>query len=161
MSKPQPIVSVSRGTRHEANARRFSRHIPHRHGEGDPAGAKQVETHVVGGIIGGLDGSLIGAGTAEALAQYRFDRCVISASGFDATWAPTDFDLQKIFLKRLAIKRSALAILAIDIGKFERRAPITVTPLHAFARLVTDGNPPDGLLRSAEDAEVTIEICDN
>lgn len=125
------------------------------------AGVKQIETHVVGGIIGGPDGSLIGAGTAEALAQYRFDRCVISASGFDATWAPTDFDLQKIFLKRLAIKRSELAILAMDIGKFERRAPVTVMPLHAFARLVTDGNPPDGLLRSAEDAKVVIEICEN
>jgi len=125
------------------------------------AGAEHVETHVIGGIVGGADGSLVGADTAEILSQYTFDRCIISASGYDSGWAPSDFDLQKVFLKRLAIKRSQLAILAMDGGKFDRRAPITVTGLHALAHLVTDGHPPDGLLEAARSAKVTIEICGN
>ncbi|MGY6646283.1 MAG: DeoR/GlpR family DNA-binding transcription regulator [Salinarimonas sp.] len=124
------------------------------------AGADQVETHVIGGIVGGADGSLVGAFTAESLSQYTFDRCIISASGYDSGWAPTDFDLQKIFLKRLAIKRSDLAILAMDRGKFDRRAPITVARLPAFARLVTDGQPPDGLLEAARGANVGLDICE-
>lgn len=125
------------------------------------AGADQVETHVIGGIVGGADGSLVGAYTAEILSQYTFDRCIISASGYDTGWAPTDFDLQKIFLKRLAIKRSQLAILAMDGGKFDRRAPITVSRLDAFARLVTDGHPPDGLLEAAQGAKTGVEICED
>lgn len=124
------------------------------------AGADQVETHVIGGIVGGADGSLVGAYTAETLSQYTFDHCIISASGYDAGWAPTDFDLQKIFLKRLAMKRSKLAILAMDGGKFDRRAPITVARLDAFAQLVTDAHPPEMLREAAQNARITIDICE-
>lgn len=124
------------------------------------AGADQVETHVIGGIVGGADGSLVGAYTAEILSQYTFDRCIISASGYDSGWAPTDFDLQKIFLKRLAMKRSKLAILAMDGGKFDRRAPITVARLDAFAQLVTDAHPPEMLLEAARGAAVGLDICE-
>ncbi len=122
------------------------------------AGAKRIETHVVGGIVGGPDGSLIGSGAAEALSQYHFDRCVISASGFDETWAPTDFDLQKIFLKRIAVRQSRIAILAMDAGKFERCATITVAPMDSFSTLVTDGNLPPPFLDAASRLGIVVQI---
>lgn len=121
------------------------------------AGARRIETHVVGGVIAGSDGSLIGAGAAEALSQYRFDTCVIAASGYDDAWAPTDFDLQKIFLKRLVIKRSRMALLAMDAGKFERCAPITIAPLGSFDRLVTDGHPPEAFMEVACDQGIVVQ----
>jgi DeoR family glycerol-3-phosphate regulon repressor len=121
------------------------------------SGATQIETHVVGGVIGGADGSLIGAGAADALSQYRFDTCVIAASGYDDAWAPTDFDLQKIFLKRLVIKRSRMALLAMDAGKFARCAPITIAPLGSFDRLVTDTPAPAAFMETARDQGIVVQ----
>jgi DeoR/GlpR family transcriptional regulator of sugar metabolism len=93
----------------------------------------------------GRDGSVAGAETVLALAALSFDIAVVGCSGFDASGAPTDFDAEKIAVKRTAIAAARRVLLVADSGKFGRAAIERIAPPEAFEALVTDAAPPAAL----------------
>jgi DeoR family glycerol-3-phosphate regulon repressor len=107
------------------------------------AGPDGPEVRVLGGTVRGTDGSLVGGETVRALAGLALDVAVIACSGFDAHGAPTDFDGEKIGVKRAAIAGAARALLVADATKFGRAALERIAPLARFAALITD-RPPEG-----------------
>ena len=101
------------------------------------AGRSHVELHVFGGTARGADGSLAGAATLSALDAVSFDIAFIGCSGLDEEARVTDYDLEKIAVKRLAMRRAGASILLADASKFSRRATVAVAPLGDFAHVVT------------------------
>lgn len=117
-------------------------------------GAPQLR--VIGGTVRGSDGSLVGGEAVRALAGLSLDVAVIACSGFDASGAPSDFDGEKIALKRAAIAASRRAVLVADSSKFHRQALERIAPAGAFAALVTDAPPGSGLLAALRSAGVAL-----
>jgi DeoR family glycerol-3-phosphate regulon repressor len=98
-------------------------------------------------VLRGSDGSLVGGETVRELGRFALALAVIACSGFDARGAPTDFDGEKIAVKRAAIAAARRSLLIADSSKFGRQALERIAPLDAFAALVTD-TPPEGALRA-------------
>lgn len=113
------------------------------------AGREEIEVFVIGGILRGVDGSLVGDLALEAVRRFRFDIAVIGCSGFDDDGSVMDFDLHKITIKRVAAELSRRAILVADSSKFNRSAVVRVAGLSDFSTLVTDGSIPAELEKLA------------
>ncbi len=109
------------------------------------AGADGPQVRILGGVLRGSDGSLVGGETVRELGGIAPDFALIACSGFDARGAPTDFDGEKIAVKRAAIAAARRSLLVADSSKFSRNALERIAPIDAFAALLTD-TPPDGTL---------------
>jgi DeoR family glycerol-3-phosphate regulon repressor len=120
------------------------------------AGADGPQVRILGGVLRGSDGSLVGGETVRELGGIAPDIALIACSGFDARGAPTDFDGEKIAVKRAAIAAARRSLLVADSTKFSRHALERIAPIDAFAALVTD-TPPDGaLLARLRQADVPV-----
>ena len=97
---------------------------------------------VLGGERRGADGSLVGPATLAAMAALAVDVAVIGCSGIDGDGAVTDFDPDKIAVKRAAMARAGQAWLVADASKFLRRATASIGTLPDFSLLVTDQPQP-------------------
>lgn len=122
------------------------------------AGAEGPQVRVLGGLLRGADGSLVGGEAVLALGGFAFDVAVIACSGFDTAGAPTDFDPEKIALKRAAIAVARRAVLAADASKFGRTALERIAPARSFGALVTDQLPPAALAERLREAGVAVRV---
>jgi DeoR family glycerol-3-phosphate regulon repressor len=116
------------------------------------AGPEDPPVRVLGGTLRGADGSLVGGEAVLALTGLSLDVAVIACSGFDAAGAPSDFDVEKIAMKRAAIAAARRVLLVADASKFGRVALERIAPPRAFAALVSDARP-EGELAAALRAE--------
>ncbi len=114
------------------------------------------EVRVLGGTLRGSDGSLVGGETVRALAGIALDVAVIACSGFDAHGSPSDFDGEKIAVKRAAMAAAARSFLVADSTKFGRAALERIAPLARFAALVTDARPDGDLLRRLRETGILL-----
>jgi DeoR family glycerol-3-phosphate regulon repressor len=120
------------------------------------ASVEGPRVRILGGVLRGSDGSLVGGETVRELGGIALDLAVIACSGFDARGAPTDFDGEKIAVKRAAIAAARRSLLVADSSKFGREALERIAPLAAFAALVTDTAPTGAFLGWARDAGVVV-----
>jgi DeoR family glycerol-3-phosphate regulon repressor len=71
-----------------------------------------------------------------------------------------DFHLDEARVARAMLARAERAVVVADHAKFGARAPVSVCPLAAVARIVTDA-PPSGALAALLDAAgVAISVAD-
>ncbi|GGF31996.1 glycerol-3-phosphate regulon repressor [Aliidongia dinghuensis] len=122
------------------------------------AGHGDIELHVFGGTSRGPDGSLVGAETVAAIGEIHFDCAVLGLSGFDADGAPMDFDLDKIAVKRAALRRADRTIAVGDATKFGRRAVARIAPLEDIRHLVANEAPPATLAAACVRAGVDLVV---
>lgn len=123
------------------------------------AGHGEIELHVFGGSSRGPDGSLVGAATVAAIADIHFDCAFLGYSGFDDDGALMDFDLDKIAVKRAALRRADMAIAVGDATKFSRRAVARLAPADDIAHLVTDTLPPENLAAAFRTAGLAVIVA--
>lgn len=123
------------------------------------AGAEGPQVRVLGGVLRGADGSLVGGEAVLALGGLSLDFAIIGCSGFDAAGAPTDFDPEKIALKRAAIAAARQAVLVADASKFGHAALERIAPAKAFAMLVTDAAPAGSLAEAFRMAGIAIRVA--
>lgn len=93
---------------------------------------------VLGGRLGGRDGSLVGEEVVLKLAGLTLDVALIACSAIDATGRVMDFDLSKIAIKKAAIGVSAQSFLLATRSKYDRTALASVGPLASFDRVFSD-----------------------
>ncbi len=122
--------------------------------------ASGFEPVMLGGQLRGVEGAALGDLTLSALAQFRFDTAVLGCSGFDSDGAPTDFDLDKIAVKRMALAQARVGMIVADASKFPRSALARLAPVTAFHHLITDATPPFGLAQAFQQADVAIVVAD-
>ncbi len=118
------------------------------------------EPVMLGGQLRGAEGAALGELTLSALAQFRFDVAVLGCSGFDSDGAPTDFDLDKIAVKRMALVQARAGMIVADASKFPRLALARLAPLTSLHHLVTDAAPPVDLAQAFRQAGLSIVVAD-
>lgn len=123
------------------------------------AGNDGIDLQVFGGACRGPDGSLVGAATVAAINEIHFDCAFLGFSGFDDDGGLMDFDLDKIAVKRAALRRADQAIAVGDATKFSRRAVARLGGPDDFTRLVTDANPPAALAAQFRKAGLGVVVA--
>jgi DeoR family glycerol-3-phosphate regulon repressor len=107
-----------------------------------------AEVFVTGGLLGGLDGSLVGPAAVEAIGRFRVDFALVGCSGVDADGSVMDFDTQKVAAKRAMMAGARRRLLLADASKFGRPALMRLGAASEFHVLVTDAEPPAQLRKA-------------
>ena len=97
------------------------------------------EVRVLGGRLGGLDGSLVGGDVVAALGGLSLDWALIGCSAIDDAGRVMDFDLEKIAVKRAAIAAAQRSALLVTREKLGRTSRAEIARRIAFDRIVSDG----------------------
>lgn len=93
---------------------------------------KQHAVQVLGGRVGGRDGSLVGEEVVSRLAGLTLDYALIACSAIDGNGRVMDFDLSKIEIKKTAMSVSGQCFLLATRSKYQRTALASIAPLASF-----------------------------
>ena len=93
---------------------------------------------VLGGRLGGRDGSLVGEEVVRRLAGLTLDVALIACSAIDTNGRVMDFDLSKIEIKKTAMSVSNRSFLLATRSKYGRTALATVDQLSRFAQVFSE-----------------------
>ena len=96
------------------------------------------QVHLLGGRMAGRDGSLVGHAVVASLEAISLDFSLIACSAIDDQGRVMDFDLEKIGIKKAAMKASDKSLLLATGSKFGRRALAEICGIDAFAEVVSD-----------------------
>jgi DeoR family glycerol-3-phosphate regulon repressor len=105
-------------------------------------GFSGVEVIVPGGAVRRSDGAILGAEAVDYIRQFRVDYAIIGAAALAEDGTLLDYDLAEVQVCRAMMTHAAHVILAIDAGKFGRRAPVKLGHLSDIHTLVTDTANP-------------------
>ena len=94
--------------------------------------------HVLGGRLTGRDGSLTGGGVVTALAGLNLDFALIGCSGIEPGGRVMDFDLDKIEVKKAAMRVAKTSLLLADSSKHGRSAVAEIAPRAAFGVVLSE-----------------------
>ena len=100
--------------------------------------ADDHEVFVLGGRLGGSDGSLVGESVVAALTELRLDYALIGCSGVEETGAVMDFDVRKIVIKKTAMRVSRQKLLLVASEKLGRSAQAQIAVRDDFDVVVTE-----------------------
>lgn len=120
----------------------------------------KIQVHVFGGSLRGADGSLVGATTLAGIETIHFDYAFIGFSGFAPDGSAMDYDLEKIAVKKAAIRRSEHAVLVGDQSKFHGKAIATIGTPSDFTHMVSDASPPMSLQSPFALAALDVVVAD-
>lgn len=101
----------------------------------------------VGGEVRAISGALVGALALDWLKHLRFDYAVIGASGLDEASGPLTTELEEAAVKKLAVERARIAILAADGGKLDERVDVAFAKWGDFQLWLVDDNLSDDIAK--------------
>lgn len=96
---------------------------------------------VLGGKMAGRDGSLIGLEIPNALNEVSLDYALIACSAIDRGGRVMDYDLEKIPIKKAAMKSATKSLLLATQSKFNQTALAVIAQTEQFYTVVTEGHP--------------------
>lgn len=111
---------------------------------------------LVGGEVRPGEGTIAGPLAQDSLADLHFDTFVMAAGGVDPERGITDFHLDDVALKQVALKSANRCLLAVDSTKLGRVAFATVTGPHLIDTLITDQDADPTLV--SQITELGIEV---
>lgn len=100
--------------------------------------ADDHEIFVLGGRLGGSDGSLVGESVVAALTELRLDYALIGCSGVEDSGAVMDFDVRKIVIKKTAMRVSRQKLLLVASEKLGRSAQAQIAVRGDFDAVITE-----------------------
>jgi len=118
-----------------------------------------LEAIVTGGVAKTRDGAVVGPLAIALIEQFSFDYAFIGFSGFDGDGAPMDFDLDKVLVKRAAMRRAAISVGLADSSKYRRRASVRLAQAGDLDQLISDSQPPGPLAHALHAAGVEIVLA--
>jgi DeoR family glycerol-3-phosphate regulon repressor len=98
----------------------------------------QHNVHILGGLLGGNDGSIVGASVVRALDGLRIDYALIGCSAIEPNGAVMDFDLDKIEIKKAAMRIASVKCLLASSHKFGRSALAQIAKKEQFDYIFSD-----------------------
>lgn len=107
------------------------------------------DVHVLGGQLGGGDGSLVGETVVTALVELRLDYALIGCSGIEDGGAVMDFDMRKIAVKKAAMRAARHRCLLAAADKFGRSARAVIAMTRDFDHIVSDRDLAPSAMRDA------------
>lgn len=115
---------------------------------------------MAGGEVRCSDGGIVGQAAVDFINQFKVDFAVIGASAIDADGALLDFDFREVRVAQAIIRNARHVILAADVGKHERTAPVRIGHVSQVQTFVTDRCPDAAFRRLLQELDVrTLETC--
>ena len=105
-----------------------------------PLMERNLQTHVLGGVLKAGTMALIGSETLEALRRYNFTKAFLGANGVTIAQGFTTPDPEEAAVKALASKRAQSVYVLADSSKFGQVTAAVMFPLEA-ACVITDRLP--------------------
>lgn len=102
----------------------------------------EIQVVVTGGNLRRADGGLLGELARATISQFRFDHAVIGCSALNEAGDVMDYDIQEVGVSKAIIDCSDHVILAADVSKFDRKAPVRIGALTDVDMFITDGPLP-------------------
>lgn len=103
----------------------------------------EIQVVVTGGNLRRSDGGLIGELARNTIAQFRFDYAVIGCSALNLQGDIMDYDIQEVGVSKAIITHSDQVILAADVSKYDRKAPVRIGSLADVDMFITNGPLPE------------------
>jgi DeoR/GlpR family transcriptional regulator of sugar metabolism len=116
-----------------------------------------VRIHVAPGVLNAGERAVTGADTIEFLRRYNATHAIVGATALTLE-GPAEAAEGVAGIKRIMIERAAESFVVADSGKFGRRAFETIADWGAFARLVTDAEPPQEIARAIASSGCEISV---
>ncbi|MQQ07648.1 DeoR family transcriptional regulator [Epibacterium sp. SM1979] len=102
-----------------------------------------IQVVVTGGNLRRWDGGLIGELARATISQFRFDYAVIGCSAINEAGDVMDYDIQEVGISKAIISHSDKVILASDISKYDRKAPVRIGSLGDVDMFITNAPLPE------------------
>ncbi|MCB2129560.1 MAG: DeoR/GlpR transcriptional regulator [Rhodobacteraceae bacterium] len=103
----------------------------------------RASVYVPGGVVAGIEPSIIGARAVDHLRQLNFDIVFLGASGLSGNGAFFDYSLEDTEIKRALTDVSRKVVMLMDSSKFSRVSVARICDAHKVHTLITDRMPPE------------------
>jgi len=114
---------------------------------------------VSGGRVRGGDMALSNATAARFFDDVYVDVAFLGSGGLDAEAGLTDYYLDEVDVRRVALRNARHAYVLADATKFDHVAPHRVAALSSFTGVVVDEAPTGALRAALEDADAAIVMA--
>lgn len=122
-------------------------------------GSEGIDVIVTGGALRPADGGLVGETARMAVEQFRFDVAVIGCSALDEGGDVLDFDMREVGVSRAILARARRTVLAADLGKLARTAPMRIASLRDLDAVVVDAPLPEALAARCREWGTAVEVA--
>ena len=118
--------------------------------------SERAMVYVPGGLVAGIEPSLIGARAVDHLRQFNFDTVFLGASGLSESGVFFDYSLEDTEIKRALAEVSRRVVMLLDSSKFNRVSVARICDAAKVHTLITDQMPPEPIRRVLQDAGTEI-----
>jgi len=119
-----------------------------------------VDLVLLGGTVRPAHRSLVGYLTEESLRQLRADVLLLGTSGIRPGGHSVDTVAEEVGVKRAMINAADEVVVLADASKFPGSGTASVCDADAYAHLITDALPEEGIRSTLTHHDVRIEIAD-
>ncbi len=109
---------------------------------------------IAGGEVRCSDGGVVGQAAVDFISQFKVDFAVIGASAIDTDGSLLDFDYREVRVAQAIISNARHVILAADVTKHERTAPVRIAHISQVQTFVTDRCPHDAFRQQLADLDI-------
>jgi DeoR family glycerol-3-phosphate regulon repressor len=96
---------------------------------------------IASGEVRSTDGGIVGQAAVDFINQFKVDYAVIGSSGIDSDGALLDYDYREVKVSQAIIANARHVILAADVSKHDRAAPVRIGHVSQIHSFVTDRCP--------------------
>ncbi len=104
-----------------------------------------IQLVIAGGEVRQSDGGVVGVAAKEFIEQFKVEYAVIGTSGIDRDGTLLDYDFKEVAVAQTIIANARKVILATDISKLDRVAPVRIGTLAQVDTVVIDKPLPEEL----------------
>ncbi|WP_198671148.1 DeoR/GlpR family DNA-binding transcription regulator [Oceanibium sediminis] len=106
------------------------------------AGSRAM-VYVPGGLIAGIEPSIVGARAVDHLRQLNFEIAFLGASSLSENGTFFDYSLEDAEIKRVLTEVSSQVVMLLDSSKFNRVSVASICDGSKVDTLITDQEPPE------------------
>ena len=112
--------------------------------------------YLPGGLVAGVEPSVVGARAVDHLRQLNFDIAFLGASGLSEDGVLFDYSLEDTEVKRAFTDAARCVVALLDSSKFNRVSVARICSAEQIDVLVTDRQPPEPIASRLTEAGVKI-----
>ena len=120
------------------------------------ADAKGISTVLTGGVVNGLEKSVVGEISLNTFSMFHVDLCFISASGISLKEGITDLGFGEVETKRMLIKIAKRVVTVCNSSRFDMISLLKVCSLAEVDSIVTDSDLNDDTALRFREAGVKV-----
>jgi len=120
---------------------------------------KNMDVLIPGGRIRTSNGGITGTEVMDFIKHFRFDYLITSAGSMDADGTLLEYDLNETAITQSVMESARNVFVALDSTKFFPKGSIELGNISDATVFFTDKEPPTGIRRMLDDANLQVELC--